>query len=148
MMRFILYVVVAVVFFAGGYFVGARNQGQVEQKLSNAQVIVASSKDKATEKLDEVLLKLRLAEVRQKITEAKSLAQDKNFAAASQELQGAKTTLDSLLGDVKEDLRKEFTPMVVTIDEAKMDLDKSDEAATTKLETLKTQVGEIWKKMP
>ncbi len=148
MMRFILYVVVAAVFFAGGYFVGARNQGQVEQKLSNAQVIVASSKDKATEKLDEVLLKLRLAEVRQKITEAKSLAQDKNFAAASQELQGAKTTLDSLLGDVKEDLRKEFTPVVVTIDEAKMDLDKSDEAATTKLETLKTQVGEIWKKMP
>jgi hypothetical protein len=144
---------IAVVFFAAGYIAGARRMGPLEKDLSATHAISATKdlwseeKTELTKKLDKALLRLRLAELRECFEDAQSEVTDKNFGTADTEIQEAKKTLDSLLGDAKDDLRKELTPIAVGLDEAKTGIEKNDPKVKAKLENLRTQVAEIEKKL-
>lgn len=145
--------IIAVVFFAAGYMAGARKMGPLEKDLSATRAISATKdllseeKTELTKKLDKAMLRLRLAELRERLEDAKSEVTDKNFGTADTEIQEAKKTLDSLLGDAKDDLRKELTPIVVGLDEVKTGIEKNDPKVKTKLEDLRVQVAEIEKKL-
>ncbi len=144
---------IAIVFFSVGYIAGARKMGPLEKDLSASHAISATKdllseeKTELSKKLDKALLRLRLAELRERLEDAKSEVADKNFGTADTEIQEAKKTLDSLLGDAKDDLRKELTPIVVGLDEVKMGLEKNDPKVKTKLEDLRAQIVDIEKKM-
>ena len=145
-------IIIAVIFFIAGYFLGARKLGQLEKDLSATRAIAAAKdlmseqKTELVKKLEQARLKLRFSEIKERLGDAKTQVVDKNFGAAATEVQDAKKSLDSLLGDAKDDLRKDLTPIVVGLDEAKALIDKMDSKAKNKLETLRTQLEEIQKK--
>lgn len=150
--RLIGAIIIAVIFFIGGYFVGARKLGRMEKDLSATRAVTAAKdlmleqKTELVKKLEQARLKLRFSEIKERLGDARSELMDKNYGAAESEIQQAKKTLDSLLGDAKDDLRKDLTPIVVGLDEVKDMIDKMDSKAKNKLETLRTQLEEIQKK--
>jgi hypothetical protein len=147
MIRLFITLLIAVACFGAGYFLGARNTGSVEKDLTAARSLVVTQKSDLMVKLDSTLLRLRIASLKELISDAKADVMDKNYGTAQQRLEEAKKSLDSLLGDMKGDLRKDLTPVVVNLDDARTAVDKNDPDAKTKLDTLKNQLTDIENKV-
>jgi len=115
--------------------------------LTAARSLVVTQKSDLLVKLESTLLRLRIASLKELISDAKADVLDKNYGTAQQRLDEAKKSLDSLLGDMKGDLRKDLTPVVVNLEDAKNGVEKNDPEVKTKLETLKNQLTEIQNKI-
>ena len=147
MIKLIGALLIAVVFFIAGYIAGQKKLGSLESKLNSAQSVIRGQKDDIVKKLEQARFRIRLAELKERIGDARANVVDKNFGAASSEVDEARKILDSIIADSKGDLRKDFTPVVVGLDEVKAGLEKMDATVKTKLENLRTQVEEIQKKL-
>ncbi len=147
MIRLFITLIIALACFGAGYFLGARNMGPIERDLTAARSLVVTQKSDLLVKLESTLLRLRIASLKELISDAKADVLDKNYGTAQQRLDEAKKSLDSLLGDMKGDLRKDLTPVVVNLEDAKNGVEKNDPEVKTKLETLKNQLTEIQNKI-
>jgi hypothetical protein len=147
MIRLFITLLIAAACFGAGYFLGARNTGSIEKDLTAARSLVVTQKSDLMVKLESTLIKLRIASLKELISDAKADVMDKNYGTAQQRLEEAKKSLDSLLGDMKWEQRKDLTPVVVNLDDARAAVDKNDPEAKTKLDTLKTQLTDIENKI-
>jgi len=146
-------ILILIMVFVAGYLVGAKKLGRLEKDLSTIRVLepvrnqISEKKAELDKKLANVRLRLRLADVKERLGDARVQVMDKNYGTAEKEILDAKKTLDSLLGDANDDLRKELTPITVGLDEVKTGIDKMDPKVKAKLETLRSQLSEIQKKI-
>jgi hypothetical protein len=146
MIRLIITVILCAVCFAGGYLIGAHKMGPIEKELSSARSVLAGEKTDILQKLEDTRFRLRLSEMAELTSEARSAIAEKNFGDALKSMDALKKTTDSVLGDARDALRKDLTPVVVAIDDIKAGIEKSDSAVKAKLDNLKSMIADIQKK--
>ena len=143
MIRLIITVILCIVCFAGGYLIGAHKMGPIEKELSQARSVIAGEKTDILQKLEDTRFRLRLSEMAELTSETRSSIAEKNFGDALKSMDSLKKTTDSVLGDSKDALRKQLTPVVVAIDDIKAGIEKNDPAVKAKLDNLKTMIVNI-----
>lgn len=141
--KLILYVIILLLFFGSGYYIGSKKVGLVEERLSKMKSSMEVKILGLEKELSKARVKVKLVEVKDKLLQARTDVMEKNFGNAGKQIDAAKEAVEKVAASSDDDTKKTLKPINDALIEIKADVDKLNIKATAKIDDLKKEIDRI-----
>ena len=141
--KLILYVIILLLFFGSGYYIGSKKVGLVEERLSKMKSSMEVKILGLEKELSKARVKVKLVEVKDKLLQARTDIIEKNFGNAGKQIDAAKEAVEKVAASSDDDTKKTLKPINDALIEIKADIDKLNLKVTAKIDDLKKEIDRI-----
>jgi hypothetical protein len=141
--KLILYVIILLLIFGSGYYIGSKKVTIVEERLSKMKSSMEVKILGLEKELSKARVKVKLVEVKDKLLLAKTEVLEKNFGNAGKQIDAAKEAVEKVASSSDDDTKKTLKPLNVALIEIKADIDKLNLKVTSKIDDLKKEIDRI-----
>lgn len=141
--KLILYVIILLLFFGSGYYIGSKKVGLVEERLSKMKSSMEVKILGLEKELSKARVKVKLVEVKDKLLQARTDVMEKNFGNAGKQIDAAKEAVEKVAASSDDDTKKTLKPINDALIEIKADVDKLNLKVTLKIDDLKKEIDRI-----
>ncbi|MEK6657595.1 MAG: hypothetical protein AABY58_09155 [Nitrospirota bacterium] len=141
--KLILYVIILLLFFGSGYYIGSKKVGLVEERLSKMKSSMDVKIIGLEKELSKARVKVKLVEVKDKLLQARTDVIEKNFGNAGKQIDAAKEAVEKVAASSDDDTKKTLKPINDALIEVKADIDKLNLKVTAKIDDLKKEIDRI-----
>ena len=141
--KLILYVIILLLFFGSGYYIGSKKVGLVEERLSKMKSSMEVKILGLEKELSKARVKVKLVEVKDKLLQARTDIIEKNFGNAGKQIDAAKEAVEKVAASSDDDTKKTLKPINDALIEVKADIDKLNLKVTAKIDDLKKEIDRI-----
>lgn len=141
--KFILYVIILLLIFGSGYYIGSKKVGLVEERLSKMKFSMEVKILGLEKELSKARVKVKLVEVKDKLLLARTDVYDKNFGNAGKQIEAAKEAVEKAAASTDDDTKKTLKPINDALIEIKADIDKLNLKVTVKIDDLKKEIDQL-----
>jgi len=141
----VIVVVMLLLFFAfgGGYFLGYYKVRALEKTVEKVQAEARGKIATLEKELAGARAKMALAEVKEKLGQARFDVLEKNYGNASRQIEAAQEALAKANERADEEMRKALGPMGASLSEVRADIDRLDPKVGAKIEALRGRIAEV-----
>ncbi|MFZ3063717.1 MAG: hypothetical protein WA277_00340 [Nitrospirota bacterium] len=141
--KLILYVIILLLIFGSGYYIGSKKVGLVEERLSKMKSSMEVKILGLEKELSKARVKVKLVEVKDKLLQARTDIIEKNFGNAGKQIDAAKEAVEKVAASSDDDTKKTLKPINDALIEIKADIDKLNLKVTLKIDDLKKEIDRI-----
>lgn len=141
--KFILYVIILLLIFGSGYYIGSKKVGLVEERLTKMKSSMEVKILGLEKELSKARVKVKLVEVKDKLLQARIDVLEKNFGNAGKQIEAAKEAVEKAAASSDDDTKKTLKPINDALIEIKADIDKLNLKVTLKIDDLKKEIDRI-----
>lgn len=141
--KFILYVIILLLIFSSGYYIGSKKVGLVEERLSKMKSSMEVKILGLEKELSKARVKVKLVEVKDKLLLARTDVYEKNFGNAGKQIEAAKEAVEKAAASTDDDTKKTLKPINDALIEIKADIDKLNLKVTVKIDDLKKEIDQL-----
>ena len=141
--KLILYVIILLLIFGSGYYIGSKKVGLVEERLSKMKSSMDVKIIGLEKELSKARVKVKLVEVKDKLLQARTDVIEKNFGNAGKQIDAAKEAVEKVAASSDDDTKKTLKPINDALIEIKADIDKLNLKVTSKIDDLKKEIDRI-----
>ena len=141
--KLILYVIILLLIFGSGYYIGSKKVGLVEERLSKMKSSMEVKILGLEKELSKARVKVKLVEIKDKLLQARTDAMEKNFGNANKQIDAAKEAVEKVFASSDDDTKKSLKPINDGLIEIRADIDKLNIKVTTKIDDLKKEIDRI-----
>ena len=141
--KLILYVIILLLIFGSGYYIGSKKVGLVEERLSKMKSSMDVKIIGLEKELSKARVKVKLVEVKDKLLQARTDVIEKNFGNAGKQIDAAKEAVEKVAASSDDDTKKTLKPINDALIEVKADIDKLNLKVTAKIDDLKKEIDRI-----
>lgn len=141
--KFILYVIILLLIFGSGYYIGSKKVGLVEERLSKMKSSMEVKILGLEKELSKARVKVKLVEVKDKLLLARTDVYEKNFGNAGKQIEAAKEAVEKAAASTDDDTKKTLKPINDALIEIKADIDKLNLKVTVKIDDLKKEIDQL-----
>ncbi|MEK6679101.1 MAG: hypothetical protein AABY39_06765 [Nitrospirota bacterium] len=141
--KLILYVIILLLIFGSGYYIGSKKVGLVEERLSKMKSSMEVKILGLEKELSKARVKVKLVEVKDKLLQARTDIIEKNFGNAGKQIDAAKEAVEKVAASSDDDTKKTLKPINDALIEIKADIDKLNLKVTSKIDDLKKEIDRI-----
>ena len=141
--KLILYVIILLLIFGSGYYIGSKKVGLVEERLSKMKSSMEVKILGLEKELSKARVKVKLVEVKDKLLQARTDVMEKNFGNAGKQIDAAKEAVEKVAASSDDDTKKTLKPINDALIEIKADIDKLNLKVTAKIDDLKKEIDRI-----
>lgn len=141
--KLILYVIILLLIFGSGYYIGSKKVGLVEERLSKMKSSMEVKILGLEKELSKARVKVKLVEVKDKLLQARTDVMEKNFGNAGKQIDAAKEAVEKVAASSDDDTKKTLKPINDALIEIKADIDKLNLKVTLKIDDLKKEIDRI-----
>lgn len=141
--KFILYVIILLLIFGSGYYIGSKKVGLVEERLTKMKSSMEVKILGLEKELSKARVKVKLVEVKDKLLQARIDVLEKNFGNAGKQIEAAKEAVEKAAASSDDDTKKTLKPINDALIEIKADVDKLNIKVTAKIDDLKKEIDRI-----
>lgn len=141
--KLIIYVIILLLFFGSGYYIGSKKVGLVEERLSKMKSSMEVKILGLEKELSKARVKVKLVEIKDKLLLARTDVLEKNFGNAGKQIDAAKEAVEKVAASSDDDTKKTLKPINDALIEIKADIDKLNLKVTAKIDDLKKEIDRI-----
>mgnify|MGYP003394193670 FL=1 len=141
--KLILYVIILLLIFGSGYYIGSKKVGLVEERLSKMKSSMEVKILGLEKELSKARVKVKLVEIKDKLLLARTDVMEKNFGNAGKQIDAAKEAVEKIAASSDDDTKKTLKPINDALIELKADIDKLNLKVTSKIDDLKKEIDRI-----
>ena len=141
--KLILYVIILLLIFCSGYYIGSKKVGLVEERLSKMKSSMEVKILGLEKELSKARVKVKLVEIKDKLLLARTDVMEKNFGNAGKQIDAAKEAVEKIAASSDDDTKKTLKPINDALIELKADIDKLNLKVTSKIDDLKKEIDRI-----
>lgn len=141
--KLILYVIILLLIFGSGYYIGSKKVGLVEERLSKMKSSMEVKILGLEKELSKARVKVKLVEIKDKLLLARTDVLEKNFGNAGKQIDAAKEAAEKVTASSDDDTKKTLKPINDALIEIKADIDKLNLKVTLKIDDLKKEIDRI-----
>ncbi len=141
--KFFLYVIILLLIFGSGYYIGSKKVAVVEERLSKIKSSMEVKILGLEKELSKARVKVKLVEVKDKLLLARTDVIEKNFGNAGKQIDAAKEGVEKAVASSDDETKKNLKPINDALIEIKADIDKLNLKVTLKIDDLKKEIDRI-----
>lgn len=141
--KFFLYVIILLLIFGSGYYIGSKKVAVVEERLSKIKSSMEVKILGLEKELSKARVKVKLVEVKDKLLLARTDVIEKNFGNAGKQIDAAKEAVEKAVASSDDETKKNLKPINDALIDIKADIDKLNLKVTLKIDDLKKEIDRI-----